>query len=346
MPYSTFGGMLSGSFKLKRTVTKFPIRTCRDTCRGAPIYLYDFDKENPSRTRIEKTKDFEEKDYFKIRSGPKATIFARIHKNTQTARGAGSKGLLRLAKHVHRDFILPKTVDTYVQDDNVNVFGKYVSVSMVNSRLSEYDTIKAREKDRIMKLLFRESHLIGEKRQLTEILIKSLQTVLPSHFVVGNYSLLHSAGIDKGVNLCEFATSQPDIIITHSDSGGHPMKRAVVSVDVNRIDNFEDENDLYDNVLGFTIEAKRDEFKVEQTIANMIKVATDLSIIAIKNGDYIQNVTVYGVAASYYNMEGKIVKLEMNFEKGGCIIQYVTEPLGLSFCINAVCTTMLNCIVM
>ena len=162
-----------------------------------------------------------------------------------------------------------------------------------------------------MKLIFTESHLIKEEQQLTEILINKLE-VLPSHFVVGNHNLSDSADVDKCVHICEFTTSQPDIIILHSDE--HREKRAV-AVDVNGLD----DHDKNDSVLGFTIEAKTDEFKVEQTIANMIKVVTDLSIIAIKKGDYIQKVTVY---ASYYKMKGKIVKLEMNFEKSSCNICY------------------------
>ena len=181
---------------------------------------------------------------------------------------------------------------------------------------------------------------------MTEILIKNLQKVLPLNFVVGNHSVLDLAEINKGVKVCEFATSLPDIVIAHSDSGKRSMKRAAVSVDINCVDNHEDENGSCDNVLGVAVEAKRDEYKIEQTIANMIKVAAYLSIIAIKEGDIIRNVTVYGVAASYYHMNGKIVKLVMDFEKGSCIIQYVLEPLELSFCINAVCTNMSKYIAM
>ena len=84
------------------------------------------------------------------------------------------------------------------------------------------------------------------------------------------------------------------------------------------------------------IEAKRNEFVLNQTIADMIKVATDLTVIALKQGKNIQKTTVYGIAANYYKNEGKILQLQMNFDDKNCIIQYITQPFKISFCINAI----------
>ena len=56
----------------------------------------------------------------------------------------------------------------------------------------------------------RNSYLIEEERQLTHILIRSLQMVFPSHLIVGDSSILTFE--DQNV-LCKYATLQPDVII-------------------------------------------------------------------------------------------------------------------------------------
>jgi len=140
--------------------------------------------------------------------------------------------------------------------------------------------------------------------------------VLPSHLVVGDSNLFTK--VDK---ICEFATSLPDIIISCSTNSAATVG---TYIDIENDVDIETEDDL----LGLTIEAKRNEFELGQTIANMIKVyiATDLSVVAIRKRNFIQKVTVYGIAANYYHGRGKILQLEMNFEERNCKIAYIVEP--------------------
>jgi len=123
-------------------------------------------------------------------------------------------------------------------------------------------------------------------------------------------------------NFCEFATSRPDIIICSANSAA----TIGTYVDIENDVDIETEDDL----LGLTIEAKRNEFELGQTIANMIKVATELSVIAIRKRNFIQKV----------DRQGKILRLEMDFEERKCKVVYIVEPFPLNFCINAICTLL------
>ena len=131
--------------------------------------------------------------------------------------------------------------------------------------MPQIDKILNKIIDEIKRKLFSNSYWIEKEQQLANILIRSLQMVLPSYLVVEDCSLL--TGMDE--KICEFATSEPDIC----------SEKSAATVDGAFVDDHEDENE---DVFGLTTEAKRDEFKLGQTIANMIKVATDLSVIALK----------------------------------------------------------------
>lgn len=303
-------------------------------CTGRDI-LYKFDKREPFRMvkpkdiardiakEDRKTLRFQGEDYIRITSNPKGDVYALVHKNIKTASGGGAKGLVHLASPVHRDSILLKMIPIkqYVVDHDVNVFREYMPVATVNSILRGF---KAGEE--LGDIISRNSYLIEEERQLTHILIRSLQMILPSHLIVGDSNILTFKNQEV---LCEYATSKPDVIICSEKSA------AVVNGTY-----VEDEDEIHNDTFGLTIEAKRNEFLLNQTIGNMIKVATDLTVIALKQGKDIQKATVYGIAVNYYKMEGKILQLQMNFDDKNCKIQYITQPFKLSFCINAICTVM------
>jgi len=221
-----------------------------------------------------------------------------------------SKQLRQLANPVHRASVLPQEADIkeYVAKEDVSVYEEYVSLNSIRSAQMKYKKMKGRvlwdigdphtweEISRKAKPFF-----TVEERQLTHIMIESLQTVPPSNLVVGDSNLFTK--VDH--KICEFATSKPDIIVCSANSAA----TVGTYVDIENDTDVETEDDL-----GLTIEAKRTEFELCQTIANMIKVATDLSVIAIRKRNFIQKVTVYGIAANYYGRKGKILRLEMDFE--------------------------------
>ena len=312
---------------VKRTSLKFTISTC---C-GPPRYLYKFDKIEPFRRRLDSSESYDCEKYAEIVNDSKGSVFAFVHDNIKTA-SRESKSLSRLANPVHRVSVLPQNADIkeYVTKKDVSMHQEYMPVDSIRSALQTYLNKRSEVQRDIWKEIEREaiSYLIVEERQLTHILMKLLQVVLPSYLVVGDSSLLTK--VDH--KICEFATSKPDIIICSANSAA----TIGTYVDIENDVDIETEDDL----LGLTIEAKRNEFELGQTIANMIKVATELSVIAIRKRNFIQKVTVYGIAANYYDRQGKILRLEMDFEERKCKVVYIVEPFPLNFCINAICTLL------
>lgn len=300
-------------------------------CTGRDDILYKFDKRVPFRMvkpkditkKYENTVRFQGEDYIRITSNPKGDVYAFVHNKIKTASGIGAKGLVHLVNPVHRDSILSKMTSTkqYVLDYDVNVFREYMPVETVNSILRGYKMGEGLDD-----IISRNSYLIEEERQLTHILIRSLQMILPSHLIVGDHNILT---FENQNVLCEYATCEPVVIICSEESA------AVISGT-----SAEDEDEVPNDISGLTSEAKRNEFALNQTIGNMVKVATDLTVIGLKQGKNIQQTTVYGIAANYYKKEGKILQLQMNFEDKNCTIQYITQPFRMSFCINAICTVL------
>ena len=184
------------------------------------------------------TVHYQGEDYIRITSNPKGDVYACVHNKIKTA-SSGAKGLVHLANPVHRDSILSKMIpiNQYVVDHNVNVFREYMPVTMVYSILRGYKV--GEELDDIIS---RNSYLVEDERQLTHILIRSLQMVLPSPLIVGDSSILM---FDDQNVLCEYATSQPDVIICTEKGSA-----AVINLGTPAEDE-EIPNDVFDFIFGY-----------------------------------------------------------------------------------------------
>ena len=165
-------------------------------------------------------------------------------------------------------------------------------------------------------------YLVNEERQLTSFLKHNLFLKLPPPLMVTDTNTLFSRE-DKHLRLCEYDRSKPDLCVFADHTTG-----LLITNEANGIDEF-------------TVEGKRNEYAMGQCIANMVKLCTELTIMALSKGNIVDKTNIFGVVANYYEIIGSILSLEMNFSKESCIVCYSAERLPLTYCLNAACSALL-----
>ena len=161
-------------------------------------------------------------------------------------------------------------------------------------------------------------YLIGEERQLTSI----LKSVLTQR--LRDTSLVVSSGVLSKTDHYSEYSAEPDICIYGYHHSGVTITG---EMNVSEID-------------GITIEGKRHEFAINQCITNMIKLGADILEMNLRQGHAVNVVTVYGIAASYYQYQGRLLCLQVDFIKGHGSVIYSIDDLPLNFCINATCSLL------
>ena len=295
-----------------------------------PVKLKDTAKEGKD------TVHFEGEDFIRIFSNPKGDAYAFRHRNTKPA-SRGAKGLLDLASPGREESILPNTpIIQYFKDQYASMFREYMPIAAGYAVILQ--TLQGVAVEELIATIQRSAYTIEEKRELTRIMIKSLNEVLPPCLLAGDSNVLRVKDQRVLQDLCEYRTSQPDIIICSDKSA--TVVNGISTEDEHEITNDSTEDDEIPDTSSLTMEAEKEDFALDQTIANMIKVATDLTVKTLQQGKDVQKTTVYGIAANYQIMKGKILRLQMNFDDRNCTIQYIAKPYKLSFCINAICTAL------
>ena len=223
----------------------------------------------------------------------------------------------------------PGEVKSFLSRSDIKVYGDYVKMDHLNlwsSSLFLEELSRAISKNSLPHVLEvlgsflsnLPAHTIGEERQLTTILRENLQISLK------DTSLQVLDGQFLSQSFSEYAAI-PDLCICGTRSG------AIISgTGLSKITNFD----------SIAVEGKHSEFAINQCIANMINVGSNLVEKNLRRGATIDTITVYGISASYYEYKGKLLQLFVDFQNNCGRVWYSQDALPLDFCINATCTLL------
>ena len=226
-----------------------------------------------------------------------------------------------------------KEVKSFLSRSDIQVYGDYVKLdhlpNLLGSPLFLEELSRAIKQNSlpvtcgVLSSFFKKLpvHTISEERALTTILRENLQ------MSVKGTSLQVLDGQFLSQSFSEYVAI-PDLCICGTRSG------AIISgTGVPEITNSD----------GIAVEGKRSEFAINQCIANMINVGSNLVEKNLRRGAVIDTITVYGISASYYDCKGKLLQLFVDFQNNCGRVLYSPNALPLDFCINVTCTLLNDC---
>ena len=146
-------------------------------------------------------------------------------------------------------------------------------------------------------------HRIVEERQLMHMLVDLLQSEV---CIVNPNTIVTSNKVFQGNTqppVCEYFSAQPDLNMFNTTSS--QVKGASVVLDSPR--------DLVHPVVGATFECKRANHVQNQTVANMVKLASDLTLNILETGCLVESVHILGVAINFYHNSSKLFELKVDF---------------------------------
>ena len=149
-------------------------------------------------------------------------------------------------------------------------------------------------------------------------------------------------------NVTKYSSSKEDIIMYNTEK--FVSKEGVIGAAILSYNGEEGEDDIieeeeggYDIVEGVAGELKLDpqEKNQRQLIANMIKVAGDLALIAVKNKQRIfDKIKIYGLLVNCKDGSTQILSLLIDFPMGERTLQLCKDPQDFNVCIIKLCNAL------